>query len=156
MSLVRVSEIKTFKIDCKCSSQEIYLTWLNNLGGFDYWKFTAEKDLLVEIRETGETRKNIFPNWGKSYGATADTIRRQTFRDSNKGFTIRSQYMTKSELDAVSFIRSSILVQIMVSRSDRRTVIVDTESFVPYSDGADLYSIAFNISFTNDIPVQTL
>lgn len=150
------SEIKSFKIDCKCSDQDITLTWLNNLGGFDYWKFTAQKDLLVEIRETGETRKNIFPDWPKSYGSMADTIRRQTFRESNKAFVVRSQHVTQSQLDGIAYIKSSVLVQIINSRTDRRTVIVDADSFMKYSEGDDLYSIAFTISFTDDIPAQTV
>ena len=151
-----ISELKTLKIDCNCSPQDITLVWLNNLGGFDYWKFTAQKDLIVEIRETGETKKNILPNWPKSYGVNADTIRRQTFRDSNKAYTIRSQYLTRAETDALAYIKSSVLVQIQYSRQSRRTVIVDSDSFVVYPDGADLHSIIFNVSFTDDIPSQTV
>lgn len=151
-----ISESKTFKIDCGCSAQELRLTWLNNLGGFDYWNFTARKDHIIEIRETIETKKNILPQWPKSYSTNADTIRRQTARVSNKAYTVRSQYITQSEADALAYIKSSVLVQIINSRQNRRTVIVDSDSFVIYPDGADLYSIAFNVSFTDDIPSQTV
>lgn len=149
------SETKQYKIDCGCSAEEIRLTWLNNLGGFDYWNFTANKDLLIEIRETGQVTKPIFPNWPKSYSANADTIRKQTFRDTNKAYTVRSQFMSKDDLDAVAYVKSSVLVQIINSRQDRRTVIVDNESFRVYTDQDKLYSIVFNVSFTNDIPSQT-
>lgn len=148
-------ETRTFKINCDCSNQEVYLTWLNNLGGFDYWAFTGKKDDIVEIRETGTATKNIFPTWPKSYGPQADTIRKQTFRDSNKAYTVRSQLVTEDELTAISYIKSSVLVQIINSRTDRRTVLVDAESFVKFKDGDKTYEIAFNISFTNDIPSQT-
>lgn len=151
-----ISETKQFKIDCGCSQQELRLTWINNLGGFDYWNFTARKDHIIEIRETIETKKNILPQWPKSYSTNADTIRRQTARVSNKAYTVRSQYITQSEADALAYIKSSVLVQIINSRTDRRTVIVDADSFVIYPDGADLYSIAFNVSFTDDIPSQTV
>lgn len=154
--MAQISEIKTFKINCQCSAQEIFLTWLNNLGGFDYWNFTARKDHIIEIREAIETKKNILTQWPKSYSQNADTIRRQTSRVSNKAYTIRSQYITQSEADALAYIKSSVLVQIINSRRDRRTVIVDADSFVIYQDGADLYSIAFNVSFTDDIPSQTV
>lgn len=153
---IELSETKEFKIDCGCSHQELRLTWLNNLGGFDYWNFTARKDHIIEIREAIETKKNILPQWPKSYGSNADTIRRQTARVSNNAYTIRSQYITQSEADALAYIKSSVLVQIINSRTDRRTVIVDADSFVIYPDGADLYSIAFNVSFTDDIPSQTV
>lgn len=140
----------------QCGQQSIYLTWLNNLGGFDYLEFTAKKDHIVEIQESGITTQNIFPSWPQSYSSIADTIRKQTFRTSNKAFTIRSQHLTAAQLDAVAYIKSSVLVQILVSRSDRRTVLVDTDSFVIRKDGDDTYAIAFNISYTDDIPAQTV
>lgn len=151
-----VSETKQFKIICGCVNQEIRLTWLNNLGGFDYWAFTAQKDHVIEIQEALEAKKNIFPQWGKSYGSTADTIRRQTLRVSNKAYTVRAQFLTQDQIDAIAYIKSSVLVQIINSRRDRRTVIVDTDSFVKYKDADKTYTIAFNISFTDDIPVQTV
>lgn len=153
-----ISETKTFLIDCSCSKQDIVLVWVNNLGGYSYWKFTAEKDYGIEIAEAGEIRKNIFPNWNKSYGANADTIRKQTFRQSNKFITVRSQYLNDDQINAISYIKSSILVQIQVSRSDRRTVLLDSDSFIVITDSeyTTLHSISFNISFTDDIPAQTL
>lgn len=152
-----ISETKQFKIDCGCSNNEIRLTWLNNLGGFEPpWAFTGHKDHIREIQEAITTQKNILPNWPKTYGADADTIRKQTKRVSNKAYTVRSQFLTNDEADAISYIKSSILVQIINSRSDRRTVIVDTDSFVVRQDSQDTKEIAFNISFTDDIPVQTL
>lgn len=151
-----LSETKQFTIDCGCSTEELNMTWLNNLGGFDYWNFQADKDDIVEIREAIETKKNILPSWPKSYGETADTIRKQTARVSNKSYTVRSQHLTLDELNAISFIKSSVLVQIINSRYDKRTVIVDTDSFVKSKDGAKERFIAFNISFTDDIPSQTV
>lgn len=146
----------TLTADNKCSDYPLYLTWLNNLGGFDYLEFQAKKDHIVEITETGITKQNIFPSWPQSYGSIADTIRKQTFRTSNKAFTIRSQHLTQAQVDAVSFIKSSVLVQILISRFDRRTVILDDGAFVIRKDGDDTHSIAFNISYTDDIPVQSV
>lgn len=149
------SETKTFLINCDCENQSLVLTWLNNLGGFDYWNFTAKKDDLVEITDSIQTKKNILPTWPKSYGASADTIRKQVLRVSNKAYTVRSQFLTEAQANAISFIKSSVLVQIINSRIDRRTVIVDTDSFVKFKDGDKTFEIVFNISFTDDIPSQT-
>lgn len=153
---IPISETKTFDIKCGCSNKEIRLTWLNNLGGFDYWNFTGKKDHIIEIQEALVTKKNIFPQWPKSYGATADTIRKQTSRTSNKAYTVRAQHLTLEQADAIAYIKSSVLVQIINSRQDKRTVILDTDSFVKYKDQDKLYTIAFNVSFTDDIPAQTV
>lgn len=150
----QVSETKTFSINCDCSNQEVLLSWLNYLGGFEYWSFQGETEHTVDITNSGETKANIFPAWPKSYGEHADTIRKQTFRESaNKKF-IFSQYLTQDEADAIAFIKSSPLVQIVNSRQDRRTVLVDTDSFTKYQDGDKTYSISFNILYTDDIPSQ--
>lgn len=151
-----LSEEKTIEINCNCSNHEIRITWLNNLGGFEHWAFTAKKDHLVELISAIETKVNILPQWPKSYGATADTVRKQTSRVSNKAYTVRSQFLTEDQANAISFIKSSVLVQIINSRLDKRTVIVDTDSFVKFKDGDKTFEIAFNISFTDDIPVQTV
>lgn len=144
----------TLIADNKCSDYPLYLTWLNNLGGFDYLEFQAKKDHIVEITETGITKQNIFPSWPQSYSKTADTVRKQTHRVSNKAFTIRSQFLNDDQIDSVSFIKSAVLAQILVSRFDRRTLILDDGAFVIRKDGDDTKSIAFNISYTDDIPVQ--
>lgn len=150
-----LSETKEFKIDCGCSNQEIRLTWLNNLAGFEPpWAFTGETDHTIDITGAGETKKNIFPEWPKSYGEFADTIRKQTFRESAKREFVFSQFLTQDEADAIAYIKSSPLVQIINSRTDRRTVIVDTDSFSKYKDGDKTYTISFNILYTDDIPSQ--
>lgn len=151
-----LSEVKQISTPNDCANQSICLTWLNNLGGLEYWAFTAQKDHIIEIQEAIETKKNILPQWPKSYGSTADTIRKQTARISNKSYTVRSQFLTADEADAIAYIKSSALVQIINSRQDRRTVIVDTDSFVKRKDGDKTFEIAFNISFTDDIPSQTV
>lgn len=157
---VILSETKQFDIDCGCSDQEIRLTWLNNLGGFDYWKFTAQTGHSIDITQAIETKKNIFPQWPKSWGENADTIRKQTSRTSTKKEFITSQILGSDlddaidKADAISFIKSSQLVQIINSRQDRRTVIVDTDSFVKYTDGDKNITISFNITYTDDLPSQ--
>lgn len=155
-SVTPLSEEFTFEVKTDCAHQELYLTWLNNLGGFDYWNFTAKKDHLIEIQESGITKQNIFPTWPQSYGAIADTVRKQTFRTSNKAYTVRSQLLTLSQVESISFIKSSILTQVITARTDRRTVLVDDSSFMIRKDQDDTFSIAFNISFNDDIPVQTV
>jgi len=150
----KIISTKTFDIDCDCSNQSINLSWLNYLGGFDYHLFTAESEHAIDITNSGETKQNIFPSWPNSYGEHADTIRKQTFRDSNTRIFVNSQYLTQDQADAIAYIKTSPLVQIVNSRQDRRTVIVDSDSFVKYKDGDKTYSISFNISYTNDIPSQ--
>ncbi len=150
------SETKTVNIDSICSNQSIYLTWRNNLGGMDYWNFTAFSEFGTDIGDTGETKTNIFPSWPNSYGENASEIRKQTFRDSSKRIVVSSQNLTLDQKLAIEYLKSSTIVEIMYSRSDKRRVIVDKDSFVSYRDNDKLYTVSFNISFTDNIPAQRL
>jgi hypothetical protein len=136
--------------------QPIYITWLNHLGGFEYFLFTSKNEYHLDIEASGETNQNIFPAWPKSYGETADTIKKQTFRESREAIFVKSQHLTVNQRDALMTIKTSPVVQIIVTRTDRRTVLVDTDSFVRYNEADDLFSIQFKIRYTNLVPSQRL
>lgn len=133
-----------------------YITWLNYLGGFQYFPFKGNSEYQVDVEATGETTRNIFPNWPKSYGEYADTITKQTFRDTRNAILLKSQHLTFNQVNALAAIRTSPLVQLMVTRSDKRTVLVDYDSFKIYDEGESLYTMQFRVRFTNKNPSQRL
>ena len=133
----------------------LYISWLNNLGGFDYWPFVGYKDNLLSVEQTGTTEKNLFPQWPKSYGANATTIRKQTFRKTRKQKLIRSHPLTRSQAELLGeAIKSSPLVQIVTTRRDRRTVIIDDQSFTVFQDRNKIHNLTFTITYTDEIPSQ--
>lgn len=152
-----VSETKTIDIDCKCLKAQAtgyYLSWMNYLGGFDYWYFKGYTDNILDITATGETEENTFGEWPDSYGEFADTIRKQTFRDSREQRVIRSEHITEAQLESIKYIRTSPLVQIVNSIYDRRTVLVDSDSFTYHREEDKLFTISFTITYTDDVPSQ--
>lgn len=139
--------------------EPIYLTWLNNLGGFEYFYFTGKNMHQIDVEDAGITRNNILPGWPGSYGTTADTLNRQTHRTSRKRILVRSQHLSRVQLDALSYIRTSPLVQIVYSRNNRRTVLVDTDSFKLFDEQVDpvnQHALQFYISYTDEIPSQRI
>jgi hypothetical protein len=136
--------------------EPIYITWLNYLGGFEYFPFTAWKEFDINVSESAAVKQNIFPQWPKSYGEFADTIDRQTYRKSKNVIVVRSQNLSLSQVNTLSYIRTSPVVQIVVSRNDRRTVLVDTDSFKKYSEGEKVFTMTFKITFTDQIPSQKI
>lgn len=149
-----ISETIVIQSDEECENQSICLSWLNYLGGMDYWNFTSEKEYQVSIEEASKTKTNIFPQWPKSYGEFADTIEKQTFRKSRTQVQVKSQYVTEAQIEAIKYIKTSPLVQIVNSRQDRRTVIVDEDSFTVRQDRQKLFDISFTITYTDEIPSQ--
>lgn len=134
----------------------IYLTWLNYLGGFDYFIFLAEKEFQLEVTETQTNSKNIFPTWPKSYGETATTIERKTFTDAYDKIVVTTQHLTPNQRDVLKYLKVSPVVQIVTSRRDRIEVIVDSDSFKVYDEAQDLFTMTFTLRKTNKIPAQKL
>ena len=133
----------------------LYLTWLNNLGGFEYWLFVAYVDHQIAVNETGETKKNVFAGWPKSYGPNADTITKQTFRRTKKQKVIRTQTYTREQaMEIGEQLKSSPLVQLISSRRNRRTVIVDSDSIVVVKGANKIHTLSFTITYTDDYPTQ--
>lgn len=153
---VRISETLTIEVSEACENQALYLTWLNHLGGFDYWNFTARKTYSVDVNDSKTQDKNIFTNWPASYGQMADTIRQQTLRMSRKSIRVESQYTSLEQLDAIKWIVSSPLVQIVTSATDKRTVIIEPASLRVYKDQDKTFTIGFNIIYTDELPAQSL
>jgi hypothetical protein len=152
------SETKRIDIGTECdgTGQYIYLTWRNALGGFDYWLFTANKDHNINILETQEKERNIYLEWDKSYGEGQDTIRQETSRRSRRELLVRSQDVERDQIDYISGIKTSSLVQIVTSKYNRRTVIVDRAGFTVRQDNDKQFNIEFSIIFTDEIPSQSL
>jgi len=155
VSWVPISETKSITVNEECGNQ-INLSWLNHLGGFDYWTFKSDSDYGVNIEGTKVVKKNIYTEWPKSYGAGADSIMRQTQRISRKNITVRAENLSENQIEDLYRIRTSPLVQIVNSRTDRRTVIVDGGSFVYLQEGEKMFNLEFNISLTDNLPSQSL
>jgi hypothetical protein len=152
----QVSETLSIDVDTDCSTQDYYLTWLNIYGGFDYWNFKARKTYSVDVFDNTTSDRNIYTNWPNSYSEFADTITEQTSRRSKNVITVSSQYLTTAQEDAIKYILSSPLVQVVVSKYDKRTIIVNPSSYKIRKDQDDTRSISFEIAYTDNIPSQSL
>ncbi len=134
----------------------LYISFLNNLGGFEYFPFYKKKEFQVDVEASGQTRNNILPTWPNSYGKNADTLNRQTFRVTRNRVILVSQHLSLSQLNSLAYLKSSSVVQIINSRIDRKTVLVDTDSFKKYNEIDKLYTLQFSITYTDEIPSQTV
>lgn len=136
--------------------EPVWITWLNYLGGFDYFLMLGQKEFDINITEVGETKQNIFPQWPNSWGENADTIDKKTFTNAREEIIFNSQYLTANQRDALKFVKISPVVQIVISRTDRRTILIDSDSFKVYHEKEDLWSLTFRGRFTNELATQRL
>lgn len=146
-------EVKTIDVSNDCANQSIYLTWLNYLGGMDYWLFTAQKDYGVDIEDVQQTEVNLFINWPNSYDDYR--IKYDTKRTSRENILVRSQNLTLEQVQGLKYIKTSPLVQIL-ENNKTKNVLVDNSSFTVYTESDKLYTISFTISMTDQVASQSL
>lgn len=141
-----LSETKNIKVDNSCTKQNIYLSWLNNLGAWEYYNFKAQKDYGVDIEESTSIERDIFNNWDDNF-INGETEGDYISIQAAETVTIRSQFMTQAELNAVKNIRYAIRVQHVTSEDSKITVMVDKKSFKVRSDGDRLFQLEFDIKY---------
>lgn len=150
------SETLTINVSDDCSFQDFYLTWLNYLGGFEYWNFTARKQYNIEVTASKTQERNIFSDWPNSYGEFADSINRQTLRKGRHQIKINSQFLTTEQEDAIKLMMVSPLVQLVTSRYDRRTILIEPGTLQVRKDQDKTRTLQFTIVYTDDLPSQKL
>ncbi len=152
----KLSETKRVCIDRECASQDIYLMWLNQVGGWDFWKFNAEKDYGTEFTDSQRTEKNIYDNWPKSYNS--ESLNEEARIKGFKTITVRSQHLTSAQADSIGGIKKSmnvIWVKEGLTLSDKVTVLVDKNSFQRFNETDKLHTITFTLRQTDDIATQS-
>lgn len=155
--IFNLSEEKRINLNTECidpAFEPICLRWLNTLGEWESWLFTARKDHIVDVAEKSQIRRNILRNWDNEFinGETEDDfIRIEAFNR----LRVRSQYLTKQEVEAIKEILYSIRVQRIDQDENKITVLVDSGSKTIREDRQKLYSIEFDIQFTNPIQIQS-
>ncbi len=153
---IDISEVKTITVNDAPCRNKINLSWLTFPGGFDYKVFTSESDYGAEIEGTKAVDVNISQNWPKSFGAGADTIRKETMRSSRQFVTVRAEDITEEQVNDLFRLRLSPLVQIVTSRTDRRTIRPDAGSFTYFKQGDKLFDFVFRFEYTDNFPSQAL
>lgn len=155
---IPISETVVITIDDSCSPSDnfIDLSWKNYLGAMDYWRFKSLSEYGVDILKTTEADKNFYPTWPNSWGEDADTLNQETSRESVQTLTVRAENLTETQVQDLFRIKLSPLVQIVNSRTDRRTVIPDKGSFVYFKEGEKNYSITLTLTYTDKFPAQSL
>ncbi len=155
---LQLSETLTIDVDSSCSPQDFYVTWLNSLGGYDYWNFKGETQYKTNILESKTQEKNIFTNFPNSIGAFADSITKQTQRRSKDALILNSRYVDNDygQFDSLVLMLESPLVQQMTSIYNKRTIILGNSSQNTKVDNQKLLMLTVEASYTDENPSQAL
>lgn len=143
MATTLLSELLTIDINRDCANQEIQLRWLNSVGGWEYWTFSARKTYGYEISDVETIERDVFENWDTTFiaGGTESEHLSMKVRQS---IEVRSQNLTKQQVDAISKIKFSLKVEDVTNGV---TVLVENKSFEYRTDQDKIHSIDFTIIY---------
>ena len=132
----------------ECVKFNIDLTWLNSLGGWEHWRFTAFKTYGYDIDNVEIIEKDILQNWDANFiaGGTQQDVLSQQARET---ITVRSQNLSIQQINAIARIKFSIRVIDETDSSNLTTVITDKSSFQYRTDNDKRHSIEFDILYPN-------
>lgn len=150
---IPTSDFVTIELDNTCANQSTYLTWLNSLGAWEYYDFTARKDYNIEFDGSRQLDKNLLPVWARD---DTDKGRERFYSKINarKSYTVRAENLTQDEVDALAKIKHSIQVERIFANGDKETVLVDKSDFTIRKDAQKLHSLSFDMTESTEIPVQ--
>lgn len=131
----------------------IDLQWLNTLGGWEHWSFTAFATRGYQIGNVETIKKDIFQNWDTTFIA-GGTESEHISIEANNSIIVRSQDLTEEQVNAIARIKISIKVQDETDVDNITTVIVDKASFEYATDNDKRFTIAFQILLPGEI-IQT-
>lgn len=123
----------------------VTLTWMNSLGGWEYWTFTSRHSYGDDVQDLGIIERDIFQDWDSGF-INGQSEREVLGKDVTPFTVLRSQALTKEQVDVIKNIRSSIKVQV-VTDSGFTTVIVDAGSFTYRTDKEKNILIEFTIRY---------
>lgn len=124
----------------------IWLNWINTLGGWEHWNFTAWKTYGFDITEVRTIERDIFQDWDADFIA-GETESEHISIKSREAITVRSQDLTLQQINAIARIKYSIKVNDESDTNSIVTVLVDKGSFQYRTDADKRHTIEFIIRY---------
>lgn len=144
------SQVITIDLDRRCLPNELPLTWVNSLGGWDHWVFTARKSYSFEMSNVQTIKRDIFQDWDTEFISGQSESEHISMRAAQT-VIVRSQNLTAQQAEAIAQVKYSIKVQDMTDPDNPVTVLVDKGSITYTTDKAKTNFIEFAITYPSII-----
>lgn len=130
----------------------ITISWLNSLGGWEYWKFQANKTYGYSISDTQTAKRDIFQDWSANFSGTESE---HLSIQASETVRVRSQNLTVQQMNAIVQIKFSLKVMDVTDASNKVTVLVDKGSVQYRTDGEKITTLEFDITYPS-LQLQSL
>ena len=161
----RTKTSKEFEFTVKCSdcgnSEPIKIMWLNELGGFDFFKFSFRNDKTKTISRNIYDKKLLNVQTDNSYKySTGDRGRTVYNTTSTQNIIARSSFLKQEQLDWINYLYESPEVYIVDDVNNELTPVIVKDSEVVEPNKANrgsagsLYFYQITLVKANDRVIQ--
>ena len=129
-----------------CDTETLYLTWLNQIGGWQSWAFRRKRTIKIEIGDKGA--QTYVTGLTKKYASIGDVY---------EGENVTFEVISKSQIDALSTLKYAI--QAYCYNSDTEAfdipVLIDRESFTKYNYSKErIFNFSFSFIYAEKLSIQ--
>ena len=138
----RLTEIKRVNYITDCCTYPTLVSWINYLGGWEYYMFCGAKQLKTDTDRTAQITRNIFNQWDTLFTKGMEQQDLIRVKSKNSGI-LRSGVVSKLNFDMLrQWLFSSIKVQklinidestVCVESANRRTILL-TDASLSYEE----------------------
>ena len=137
----------------RCSNYEVLLTWLNNLGAWEYWGFQGNTSYGYDIESSQEADRSSFEDWDANF-TQAETERFFADVKARIQRVFRAVDLTQEQAEALGTIAYSIAVQEFIESGGKQTVLVEKSSKEIRTEQEKLIDLEFEVRNTQRIAIQ--
>lgn len=153
----QVSKTITVKVKPENCRDYFYVRWLNQLGGWDAWRFDGYVVKGIDTGNAVTIRRDIWRNYDSDF-ATGSTIDDYISRQGKETRTVTTAFLDEQESKAFVFLRAGIKVQEVYFADEggcegfkRRTWLIENNPFT-YYDPADKRNVV-TLKFIDTAPM---
>lgn len=140
---------------CSGCNNFITLRWLNTIGGWESWTFTARHSYGVDVSRPNTFNVDIFNNWDTDF-ITGRSSKKTLSINAAKTITLRSGGLTEDQAEGLSTLGYAIAVQTVAGEgvTGGQDVEIDRRSFNYKTDREKNIELSFKITLP-EIQIQT-
>lgn len=141
---MRITEIKTVDVEQCIPENPIYLTWLNPLGGWDYWLFGTRQQYTIQTKDLDTFQPVI------NYLQIANGIQESLGKEAYMKVKLGYEGLTRAKVEGIRHILTSPKVYVIngspgSNNFQKLVVNIDKGSYKVYDTGDGKHGLELTV-----------
>jgi hypothetical protein len=131
-----------------CDTETLYMTWFNQIGGWQSWAFRRKRSFTIEIGN--KAAQTFVSGLTQKYASMGDVY---------EGEIVNFDITSRPQINAISTAKYSIQAYVYNSETEEFDIpiLIDRDSFTKYSNGLrdKVFNFNFKFIYAEKLSIQT-